>query len=243
MSFVINGYHIIETDLGEGFNRSVYDQLDSMPEYPQSTIMDIVPKLGEVFEHPKVAGAFTSLLGTDYLFNNRGVFGAYCHKNVPGSRSQYWHQDDVNRRHHHVERILAMYYPQDVAADMGPTALVPGTHLLNGPTERMATYGNFKHQVVTTVKAGTVVIIHNDIWHGAAANTSDQVRYMLKLTYDRVSDPTEPSWNHDAAHAAALYRKLMHELPVPVGQTELYKCRYLRRDMWAHLTGGWTWPD
>ena len=54
MSFVIKGYHIIETDLGEGFNRSVYDQLDAMTEYPQSTIMDLVPKLGEVFEHPKV---------------------------------------------------------------------------------------------------------------------------------------------------------------------------------------------
>jgi ectoine hydroxylase-related dioxygenase (phytanoyl-CoA dioxygenase family) len=131
----------------------------------------------------------------------------HCHVNPPGTRSQSWHQDGTNKRHHQVQTVLAMYYPQDVPAELGPTVLMPGTHFRNAPTDRMATYANFREQVLLTVKAGTVAIAHYDIWHAATANRGDRTRYMLKFLFTRVGDPATPSWDHDAERAAVARRR------------------------------------
>ena len=42
---------------------------------------------------------------------------------------------------------MFLYYPQDVTADMGPTYVVPGTHLYNTPSDMMQNYGNIRGQV------------------------------------------------------------------------------------------------
>ena len=102
----------------------------------------------------------------------------HCHINPVGSRSQSWHQDGVNQRHHQIRTVLAMYYPQDVSSDLGPTMVVPGTHFRNTPTDQMATYTNFRDQVALTVKAGTVAITHYDIW-SALADVATPARAIL----------------------------------------------------------------
>ena len=130
-----------------------------------------------------------------------------------------------------------MYYPQDVTPDMGPTAIVPGTHFRNAPTDRMASYGNFREQVVTTVKAGTVAILHYDIWRAATANISDRIRYMLKFLFDRMSEPRARSWNYDPEKAAMLVQRFSREKVCSVAQSDFYKEWRLRREMWEHLMG------
>src|SRR5207249_2625200 len=99
-------------------------------------ILEQVPALQQVYDHPAVRGALTSVLGPDYLMHPH----RHCHTNPPGSRGGRWHQDDVNHRHHQIWRVLAMYYPQDVTAELGPTVILPGTQYRNAPTSRMATY-------------------------------------------------------------------------------------------------------
>ena len=53
----------------------------------------------------------------------------------PGASGQHWHKDDYvgdrNVRHHRFRWVMAFYYPQDVSADMGPTAIVPGRQFYN----------------------------------------------------------------------------------------------------------------
>ena len=89
VDFVINGYAIIETDLGDEFNRSVFDQLEALPDNPGDAILETIPALNEVYSHPKVAGALASVLGHDYhMYQHR-----HCHRNMPGTPSQMWHLD------------------------------------------------------------------------------------------------------------------------------------------------------
>ena len=62
-------------------------------ENPGDGILDRVPKLYQVYDHPKVRGALISLLGEDVQMNSH----RHCHINPPGTRSQGWHQDGVLR--------------------------------------------------------------------------------------------------------------------------------------------------
>jgi hypothetical protein len=233
VTFIIRGYHLVETDLGQGFNEAVYEELGQLQTNPGDAIVERVPKLQRVFDHPPVRGALISLLGEDMSMNRHRS----CRVNLPGTRSQSWHQDGLNQRHHQIKTVLAMYYPQEVTADMGPTVLMPGTHFRNAPTDRMATYADFREQVVLTVPAGTVAITHYDIWHAASANRSDRVRYMLKFLFSRGSAPTGPSWCHDPQKAAAALPRLGTEKACACSQSDHYKERALRRELWNHLLG------
>jgi hypothetical protein len=233
ISFIIRGYHVVEPDFPGGFNEAIYEELEQLDENPGDAILQRVPKLQQVYDHPRVRGALVSLLGEDFQMNGH----RHCHKNTPGTRSQSWHQDGVNQRHHQVRTVLAMYYPQDVTPDMGPTVLLPGTHFRNAPTDRLATYANFREQVALTVKAGTVAITHYDIWHAASANSSPRTRYMLKFLFSRRSEPAAPSWSHDPEKAAASLRRFSSEKACICSQSDHYKERGLRRQMWNHLLG------
>ena len=233
ISFVIHGYHIVEVDFPDGINEMVYDEISQLENNPGDGILDAVPKLYQVYDHPQVGGALVSLLGKDYQMSGH----RHCHINPPGSRSQSWHQDGVNQRHHQVRTVLAMYYPQDVTMDLGPTVIMPGTHFRNAPTDFMATYANLRDQVTLTVKAGTIAITHYDIWHAAARNIGDRNRYMLKFLFNRVSDPVEPSWNHDPEEVASLTSRFAFERACQCSQSDHYKERGLRHKMWNHLLG------
>ena len=242
VEFVITGYHLVELDLPAGLNETICAGLDALTTNPLDEIITAVPQLKDVLHHRKLVGACASLLGHDYKVSAH----RHWHCKPPHSRYMHWHQDGRNTRHTTVKKCLALYYPHDVTPDMGPTMVVPGTHFRNAPTDRMATYFNIRGQVPLTVKAGTVAITHFDIWHGTAANTTDRPRHMIKFGIDRQSEPALPAWNHDPAAARALAvggaggalgARLVTARPVPMGQTEHYKERGLRKEMFDWLCG------
>jgi hypothetical protein len=235
LAFIVRGYHLVEPDLPPGLNEAIRADLERLPENPGNAILERVPRLREVYGHPKVCGALISLLGPDMDMNAH----RHHHMSPPGSVSQNWHQDGTNVRHHQIRTVLAMYYPQDVTPQMGPTAVVPGSHFRNAPTDRMATYANIKGQVFLTVKAGTIAITHYDIWHAATLNRSPRPRHMLKFLFDRKSEPTAPSWNHDAQAAEIAARRWIPAMVgPPIGyNSDYYKEWQLRREMWDWLCG------
>ena len=98
---------------------------------PGDDILPQVPEIQQVFEAPAVRGALTSLLGPDYAIHPH----RHCHDLGPGGGGQHWHKDDYvgdqNVRHHRFRWVMAFYYPQEVSADMGPTAIVPGRQSYN----------------------------------------------------------------------------------------------------------------
>ena len=235
-AFIVDGYAFVHPDFPPEFHESVYRQIEDLFEKegnPGNEILDRVPDLHEVYDHPAVRGTLTSVLGQNYIMHRH----RHCHTNPPGSQGSFWHQDDVNARHHHINRILAMYYPQDVTEEMGPTLIVPGTQYHNTPTTRMQSYVNLKAQVPLCVKAGTVVVAHYDIWHTNMANHSDKTRFMLKFLFDRTEEPRQPSWHADPDLRVSMKTRMIGSALPYDDASSRYKHRVMWMDIWNWLYG------
>jgi hypothetical protein len=240
--FITQGFLVVETGFPASFHQEVcrsIQQVFARRGNPGNAILEEVPALQEVYDHAAVRGALVSLLGPEVRMNPH----RHCHASPPGMNGQGWHQDDVNRRHHRLERVLAMYYPHDVNPEMGPTLLMPYTQYRNAPTARMASYGSFVHQVPLTVKAGSVAIAHYDLWHRATANRSDRTRYMLKFLFDRTAAPATPSWRADPGRRERMLTEFISVWPPTDSQTDAYKHRVLWMNLWNWLWGGGSTED
>lgn len=240
IDFIIKGYIAVTPECDPSLHARVCREFDANGVVPVDLQNDPTgeaiytksPTLKTVFTDPVVHGATVSLVGHDYF-----VFGRYCHNLGPKQGGAYWHQDDVNTRRYQVRRLMFLYYPQDVTPDMGPTYVVPGTHLFNTPTDRMATLGNVRGQVPLVCKAGTVFITSYDIWHTASFNSSNKMRYLVKYYVDRTHEPKKPTWNHNAKTATPLAMNRMHHENTYFWNHEHYKQRHLRWLIWSHLLG------
>ena len=87
----------------------------------------LIPEVLQITNSPGVVQACDALLGPNWAvvpFTHNTPFPS-------GSNDQHWHKDDNGpfnmrkQRHHHAVQVEMLYYPQEVRADMGPTATVP----------------------------------------------------------------------------------------------------------------------
>jgi len=244
-NFIVNGFHLIQTHLPSELNKSIASQLDILEYNPGDAITDVIPGLIRVIEDEQVQGALVSLLGNEFELQGH----RHWHCKPPHSKHMNWHQDGINNRDTFINRFLALYYPTDITADMGPTIIVPGTQFRNAPTDRMAHYTNIRGQVPLIVKAGTVALTHYDLWHGTAANISSQKRHMIKFLLRRTKKNDKPSWDHDPenlgkatdwdsrAKAEDPNNILSFSNPLQVSQTDHYKEREIRKKNWNYLLG------
>ncbi len=236
LEFVISGYHLVTLPQPKSFHDEVYAQCSAIERNPGNNIYEMVPALKEVYSTPILTGALASILGHDYAMNPH----RHLHTIKANTLwSQGWHQDGTNVRNRQVWTCLAMYYPQDVSLDMGPTAILPGSHIRNAPNDFMANYTNIKGAMYLAVPAGTVAITHYDLWHAGTLNRSTKHRHMLKFLFDRQSEPTAPSWNHDPktiGHIAG--PRIGNTVGAPNSYTsDHYKEYELRKEMWLWMAG------
>ena len=192
--FIVNGYIQIQADFPTNLHEGIYQQIEEVlakEGNPGNNLLPRIPEIQQVYEHPKVCGALTSLLGPDYLMHPH----RYCHLNSPGSDGQTWHKDDYvfdqKVRHHRFRWVMAFYYPQDVTEDMGPTGVLPGKQYYNTVSDTNPTQSTEQAKALCG-KAGTVTIVNFDSWHRAIANRSDKKRYMLKFQFTRMGEPSQP---------------------------------------------------
>ena len=200
--FVVNGYVKVKTDFPPSFHENIYEQLNVMFEQTGNlgnNVLPVIPEIQAVFDHPVVHGAMQGVLGSDYVMHPH----RYCHFNQQGSEGQNFHKDsyagDEQIRRHRCRWTMAFYYPQDVTEDMGPTAVLPGSQYYET--------GESAHQqpdLALTGEAGTVTIVHYDLWHRAMPNSSDKKRYMLKFLFIRLDEPQAPLWKSDTTDWHAL---------------------------------------
>ena len=193
--FITNGYVKVKTDFPPSFHQNICQQLDTMFEETGNlgnNLLPAIPEIQEVFNHPIVHGAMQGVLGSDYVMHPH----RYCHFNQQGSEGQNFHKDsyagDEQIRRHRCRWTMAFYYPQDVTEDMGPTAVLPGSQYYET--------GDSAHEqpeIVLCGEAGTVTIVHYDLWHRATPNRSDKKRYMLKFLFLRLDEPQTPLWRSD----------------------------------------------
>jgi ectoine hydroxylase-related dioxygenase (phytanoyl-CoA dioxygenase family) len=74
-----------------------------------------------------------------------------------------------------------MYFSHDCPKEMGPTLILPGSHLRRTSNASISRYKNIVGQKQFVCKAGTVAFLHHGIWHCAQPNETDKTRYMFKL--------------------------------------------------------------
>ncbi|MEE3260127.1 MAG: HEAT repeat domain-containing protein [Candidatus Latescibacterota bacterium] len=196
-SFITDGYLLIHTDFATPLHQHIYDALEDVfakEGNVGNNILPRIPEIARVFDHPNMRGALTSLLGPDYILNPH----RHCHLNPLGSKGQTWHKDcyvfDHNMRQPRFHWLLALYYPQDVSEDMGPTGILPGVQnweTISDPDPQHCR----EEALPLTGAAGTIALVHFDAWHRAMPNLSDKKRYMLKFQFARMQRPTAPTWN------------------------------------------------
>lgn len=192
IQFITKGYVVLHNELPEELHRSVMSQIDFVLQNegnPGNNILPRVPDIQKFFETPVTKGALTSVLGPDYYMHPH----RHMHFNQPGNGKPgggEWHKDGFwsSMRSHRPWWVMMFYYTQDITEEMGPTAIMPGSQYNE----------KFPNQplVLPTGKAGTIALVHFDLWHKASLNTSNLDRYMLKFQFVRLSEPVSPSWNH-----------------------------------------------
>lgn len=196
-AFVGQGYLKLHLPLGADFHARVFadtEEVFAEGPNPGDDIYDKVPLLHEVFAHPLVRGALTSILGADYfMYPHR-----HCHLTPPQRQAQHDHKDSIPADHfvrqHRCRWAMVFYYPQNTTLAYGPTGVRPGTQYY---VSREAAMQHDEIPMVGT--AGDLVIVHYDVWHRGLTNSLDQNRYMNKFLFCRASEPTAPSWHNENA--------------------------------------------
>ena len=191
--FVANGYISLKPDLPESFHREIYETTEKAFERvgnPGNNILPMVPQLQQVFDHPQISGALTSILGENYYLHPH----RHCHFNKPSSEGQKLHKDSWSRFQHRTRWTMAFYYPQDTPVERGPTGIVPGSHYYNNQPS-----ADVGEETPLWGEAGSVTIVHYDLWHRATPNLVELPRYMVKFLFVRVEEPTAPTWDGEGA--------------------------------------------
>ena len=198
--FIADGCMTVHADYPSSFHAGIYDQIETVFEAednPGNNILPRIPQIGQIFDHPNVKGALTSLLGPGYILNPH----RHCHLNPPGRNGQRWHKDcyvyDHNLRHPKFYWVLAFYYPQDTTEDMGPSGVLPGMQIYKTISDVDPTQTKERARAFCG-PAGTVALIHFDSWHRATENVSNKNRYMLKFQFARTQEPQKPTWDHQS---------------------------------------------
>ena len=190
-----------------GWRKDDSEQLQSIIEYGEEFI--------ELAAHPKILPVVRDGLGDDLAL----LFSDYF-ITPPHARSPiHWHRD---------ARILGPYHPRsrmfvkafillsDVAAEGGPTALVPGTHRLDDDWQFPAVEDprDMPGHVKMAYPAGTIYFTHGRIYHSAMPNMSATPRRVLAYGYGHTWmkpwQGYEPSTDVQARATTNVTRQLFH---------------------------------
>lgn len=205
--FIADGYVMLRPSLPSELHESIRRQLDrAVPDRsgnPGNNILPLVPEMRHVLRCPEVHGALQTLLGPGYLEHPH----RFCHVEEPpagpaadlpaperrAKLAANCHQDSytplARPRQHHVRYARVMYYPQDTPEPLGPTHVIPGTHL-----NTVLSDAERARPIPAAGPAGTVSITHFDVGHAAGINRSGQRRFMIKFIYQRAAPPAAGRW-------------------------------------------------
>ena len=234
--FLVQGYCVLKVGLPSSFHEQIFEATKKIlaeEGNPGNNILPRLPEVQQVFDDPVVVGALTSLLGPNYVMHVH----RFAHGNGPGGKGGGWHKDSYwgyNRvRDHHPRWIMAMYYPQDVPLERGPTGVIPGSHFFESRVPTLPLSDDAPPDadgigLPTIGEAGSVILIHFDLWHRAFPNLSDQDRYMFKFQFTRMDEPTEANWNRQATD-------------IPLNGHSDHIRSPLWRQTWRWLAGNTNW--
>jgi len=200
--FISDGYLVLNADFPQEFHQQMQGKIEEFMDKegnPGNNFLPRLPETQEVFNHPTIRGALTSVLGESYIMHPH----RHCHYSKPGRTVQRWHKDSYwgfqKIRNHHQWWAMIFYYPQDTVMEMGPSGILPGTQFYSKRADE-----NLEREVHMEGDAGTFALIHYDLWHRGTDNVSQRNRSMMKFQFVRMDAPTGPTWNHQDPDADAI---------------------------------------
>ena len=215
--------------------------------YPQGSAVQ------RLLDLPLVKGAIQSLVGSDPVFDHHFLhvtFPPEYHEAGGGENvSQHTHQDSTIDPQAGFD-LQIMYYPHAVTRPMGGTRFVPGTHLRKVSEVALGRYQNIAGQQHMVCEAGTLLFLHNGIWHGGGVNLSDSTRTMFKIRmnpsqpqvrrFDTSTLPEAP-----AERPIFFVKQFLPETvesilmtPEPWFEQDTGRLEYVNRvKLWRHLSG------
>ena len=222
-TFLAQGYLAVHVDDLPETQAALCDEaLTNVPErggrgggWLGNNCLPLLPRLRTVFTSGAVAGALKSLLGEDYAINNHRHMH---HSSVSSEQSMHKDEQRWPAEHHRLRSVIIFYVPGGCTLEMGPTAIVPGAHLLsrdNGEWGALADEINANGTAATLAPSlseikltapkgqGTAVLLHHSMFHRGTARLVDEageplddmVRPMFKFIFTRCHEPTAPDWN------------------------------------------------
>ncbi len=186
IDFCKNGFAMLKAVVPDEVNRRTTEFLDRHSQMGPVEILDEEWFVDNVIKNAQAAGAVRSLLGEDFalpmhMSNHR----VQC----PLAMSGGWHRDGGAVDPPRLESLQVFYYPQDTPAELGPTEVLPSSHLLRIKRRYMTQYGSIRQAVQTVAPAGSIFITHYSIWHRATSSTASGIRNLLKYNYRRTAAP------------------------------------------------------
>jgi hypothetical protein len=224
--FAVDGFLLFEGFIPEELNKAVYaDQCAGKGNWRDSEAIHAV------FELPQVKGIIQSLVGRNPVYDHSAlhVVGAQQHG------AQIWHADSIIDARPYAFDIQAMYFSHDCPKEMGPTLILPGSHLRRASNASISRYKNILGQRQLAGPAGTIGFLHQALWHCAQPNYTDMTRYMFKLRL-RPGEEQRGLFNtdgYDSPEVRRMVNSIPHGWHGEMGRAENVE----RAKFWRYLCG------
>ena len=115
------------------------------------------------------------------------------------------------------------YYLDDQVEEIGPTLVLPGSHLAGRPPTNESTFhGNAPKMV--SIKAGGAVLFRHDLWHGAVKNVSERRRYLIQVHYVHSTQKSAGYAGHSAGNSGRLQVLGWHDAQAAASSPAVSRC-------------------
>jgi len=188
LQFCREGYLMLQGVVPGNINRQTFAYLEAHPSKGPSSIILEDWFRDRVLLQPQVTGAVRSILGRNVglpvLMSNHRV-------QCPAPFGD-WHHDADSLFGPEVNYLQVFYYPQDVPEELGPTEVLPGSHL-----SEVTKSDEKQGEIATTACAGSVFITIYPLLHRRSESTATGIRNLLKWSYWR-TEPPQRDWILDS---------------------------------------------
>jgi hypothetical protein len=223
------------------------------PGVPLSAAYAPGSAVARLLDLPLVQGAIRSLVGPEPVFDHHFLHvtfpPAYYEAGGGEHVSQHTHQDSTIDPSEGFD-LQIMYYPHAVTRAMGGTRFIPGSHLRRVSEVALGRYQNIVGQQHMVCEAGTLLFLHNGIWHGGGVNHSDRTRTMFKIRMNP-SVPQVRQWDVSTLPAEPARRPIFFVkspqpetvesilmTPEPWFEQDTGRLEYVNRiKLWRRLSG------
>ena len=187
LEFCKTGYLMFEGVVPDEINRKTIEYCDRYPVPEPQGIVHEDWFVENVIVNPTVGGVLRSLLGADFhlpikMANHR----VHCPMTSEKEAQEFpvmggvWHVDGNYCYTPELNFLQVFYYPQDTPLEMGPTQIVPGSHLIRNKGKFMFHLDGIRGAIPTTAPAGSIFITIYHIWHRRGPSTASGIRNLLK---------------------------------------------------------------